>query len=422
MIVTSAFRDVPYMGVIYVVAEAMKLGYSNGDPDWCNLGQGQPEVGSIDGAPPRIDTIGLDASDHAYGHVAGIGELRQSIAEHYNRLYRQGKRKFAAENVAVSAGGRLSLSRLLAALANGTVGYQVPDYTAYEDILDYQQHRMTMVVLPTKPVDGFVHTPEQLEAAVERHGLRTFLFSNPCNPTGQVIAGDALQEYCRIAREQSCTFIFDEFYSHFVYEGNGMPAPAPVSAAAYIDDIETDNIVLVDGLTKNYRYPGWRIGWVVGSSEAIEKVGRTASAIDGGPSTVAQRAALQVLQPERADQETTAVRTVFSAKRRVMLDGLGTLGFVCERPGRGTFYIWANVSELPAPLNNPDNLFRLALSKKVMTVPGRFFDVNPGLRRAPNKTYDQWVRLSYGPPLANVELGLSRLEDLIKHYRLKRSA
>ena len=36
----GAFRRVPYMGVIYVVAEAMKLGFRNGDPDWCNLGPG----------------------------------------------------------------------------------------------------------------------------------------------------------------------------------------------------------------------------------------------------------------------------------------------------------------------------------------------------------------------------------------------
>ena len=36
----GALREVPYMGVIFVVAEAMKLGFTNGHPDWCNLGQG----------------------------------------------------------------------------------------------------------------------------------------------------------------------------------------------------------------------------------------------------------------------------------------------------------------------------------------------------------------------------------------------
>ena len=79
------------MGVIWVVAEAMKLGFRNGHPDWANLGQGQPEVGPMEGAPERLSTIELEPHDHAYGPVGGTDELRGAVAEHYNRLYRQGK-------------------------------------------------------------------------------------------------------------------------------------------------------------------------------------------------------------------------------------------------------------------------------------------------------------------------------------------
>ncbi len=61
----SALRQIPFMGVIYVVDEAMKLGFRNGHPDWCNLGQGQPEVGEMEGAPPRITEIRVEPSDHA---------------------------------------------------------------------------------------------------------------------------------------------------------------------------------------------------------------------------------------------------------------------------------------------------------------------------------------------------------------------
>ena len=45
-----AFRPVPKTGVIYVTTEATKLGFSSSDPDWCNLGQGQPETGELPGA------------------------------------------------------------------------------------------------------------------------------------------------------------------------------------------------------------------------------------------------------------------------------------------------------------------------------------------------------------------------------------
>ena len=36
-------RFVPYMGVIWTIHEASKLGFYNGHPEWCNVGQGQPE-------------------------------------------------------------------------------------------------------------------------------------------------------------------------------------------------------------------------------------------------------------------------------------------------------------------------------------------------------------------------------------------
>ena len=63
----AAFRPVPRTGVIYVTTEAVKQGFSGTDPEWCNLGQGQPETGELPGAPPRVHqvAIGVDLTDHA---------------------------------------------------------------------------------------------------------------------------------------------------------------------------------------------------------------------------------------------------------------------------------------------------------------------------------------------------------------------
>ena len=107
----GALREVPYMGVIFVVAEAMKLGFVNGHPDWCNLGQGQPEVGEIAGAPPRLASVEIEPEDHAYGPLGGTPEMRAVVAAHYNRLYREGKRsKYTADNVCISGGGRANFT------------------------------------------------------------------------------------------------------------------------------------------------------------------------------------------------------------------------------------------------------------------------------------------------------------------------
>ncbi len=412
--VDEVFRPVPYMGVIYVVAEAMKLGFVNGHPDWCNLGQGQPEVGELPGAPPRIQHVDIQPLDQAYGPIGGTDEARGVVAAHYNRLFRAGKPQFSPSNVSIAAGGRLVLSRVFATLGNVPVGYQLPDYTAYEDMLDYHQYRIQPVAVNTTAEDGFTITPQRLAEEIDQHQLKAFVLSNPCNPTGHAIAGEELQQLLDVARDKRCVLILDEFYSHFFYTEDGQPGPGAVTAAPYLGDIDDEPVVLIDGLTKSFRYPGWRFGWAVASTEIIERINRAASAIDGGPSNLVQRAAIAALQPDQADQETNALRQAFARKRNLMVDRLEEMGIRCARKPRGTFYVWASIADLPEPLCNADAFFRSALERKVMTVPGRFFDVNPGKRRPANPEYDAWVRFSFGPPEDNVRMGLDRLEEMIQ--------
>ena len=409
-------RPVPYMGVIWVVHEASKLGFWNGNPDWCNLGQGQPEVGEMEGAPPRITHVDLSSSDQAYGPLGGSAEIRDAIAQTYNRLYRRGKKsQYSAENVSFAGGGRMALTRLFATLADGTrVLYKCPDYTAYEDYLAYHRARLTLVPIMTREENNFSLTPTELEAAITRQGVSAYVFSNPCNPTGAVVMGDELERQVALARKHRCLLGCDEFYSHFIYDEHGNAGSGPVSAAAYVDSIEKDPILLVDGLTKSHRYPGWRAGWTVGPKHCIEMLNRAASALDGGPSLMVQRAALEALQEPRYEAETTALRNTFTQKRRLMLDMLKKMNIVTTTEPRGTFYIWASIRNLPAPLNNGDAFFHACLQKKVMTVPGRFFDIRPHGVRDVTEPYDSWIRFSYGPPLNVVRSGLERIAEVIK--------
>ncbi|MBO07028.1 MAG: aspartate aminotransferase [Acidobacteria bacterium] len=410
----GAFREVPYMGVIFVVDEAHKRGFWNGHPDWSNLGQGQPEVGPYEGAPPRIEEVRIGPQDHAYGRLEGTDELREAVATHYNRLYRRGMpSQYSADNVAIANGGRLALSRAMAALGAVKIGYQLPDYTAYEDMFNLHLERMDPIAVWTDEAEGFQLTPVQYSTAIQEHSLDAFIMSNPCNPTGNVIQQGELETLVRASRERRVTLLLDEFYSHFIYTDEGKPADSPVSAAAFLEDIEDDPVVLFDGLTKSFRYPGWRIGWVVGPKKMVESMARTASSIDGGPSRIAQLAAIQALEPDRADQETTALRRNFVKKRNLMLERLEMMGFRFARKPLSTFYCWASLDQLPEPFDDAMEFFWRALDHKVMTVPGKFFDVNPGKVRSGPSPYKQWMRFSFGPPMDNVEMGLDRIAEML---------
>lgn len=416
----GALREVPFMGVIFVVHEASKRGFTNGHPDWCNLGQGQPEVGEMAGAPPRISNVTIEPADHAYGPLGGTPEMREAVAAHYNRLFRKNKSEFTASNICVAQGGRLALTRVMAALGNVNIGYQLPDYTAYEDMFNLHLARLNPIPLRTREDDGFMLTPERFEQEIDEKGLSAFIVSNPCNPTGNVISGNELSQIVGIARDRNITLILDEFYSHFIYTKNGKPGVGPVSAAPFIEDPESDPILMIDGLTKSFRYPGWRVGWVVGPSAMMESLSRTASSIDGGPSRIAQRAAMEALQPARADQETKALREVFVKKRNLLVKRLKDMNITFAAEPESTFYGWACLKNLPAPFNDAMSFFWKALEYKVMTVPGEFFDVNPGKRRRGDSPYKQWMRFSFGPPMDNLQMGLDRLEKMLKEAKSKK--
>jgi aspartate/methionine/tyrosine aminotransferase len=410
------FRSVPRTGVIYVTHEATQHGFVYGADGWANLGQGSPETGPIPGSPARISEVTVTPASQQYGPVAGNKDIRQAVADFYNVTYRRGKAsQYTAENVSIASGGRLALTRLASALGNINMGHFIPDYTAYEELLSVFK-AFTPIPILLRAEHGYKISPADLREEILGRGLSALLVSNPANPTGQLIEGRELDAWCRLARECQCSMIFDEFYSHYIY-GNRPPTKARmVSAASFVENVETDPVVIVDGLTKNWRYPGWRISWTLGPKTVIEAIASAGSFLDGGANHPFQNAALSLLDPAHAAAETLAIQKHFSRKRDLVLRRLKRLNIGVDAAPAGAFYVWANLAKLPKPLDDGMNFFRECLKEKTIIVPGVFFDVNPGNRRATAR-YKNYCRISYGPELEKVELGLAAFERVIKKFK-----
>lgn len=420
----STFRQVPRTGVIYVMTEAAERGYYYGNEAWANLGQGAPETGQLEDGPERVNTIELVDADHEYAAVAGLWELREAVADLYNQRYRRGKKsQYTAKNVSISSGGRLALSRLAAALDRMHVGHFLPDYTAYEELLD-QFDRFIPIPTPLDPERGYVFSAQELESEIIARGLSAVLLSNPCNPTGKLIGGSQLEQWVDVGRRLDSYLIFDEFYANYIWDPVAAgQACGSVSAASYVDDVNKDPVVILDGLTKNWRYPGWRVGWTVAPEHVIERLSSVGSFMDGGASHPMQKAAIPLVSYENAEAEARSIRRTFKEKREFMLRRLVGMGIRVDVAPAGSFYVWGDVSGLPAPLNHGMNFFQHALEKNVIVVPGQFFDVNPGKRRSEIMSrFENYVRFSFGPELETLELGLSHLEELIQSAKKDKAA
>lgn len=410
----SAFRTVPRTGVIYVMAEAGRHGYRQSDPAWSNLGQGMPEAGALPGAPPRVESVSIDVEDQEYAPVAGLWELREAVAGLYNDLFRRGMpSQYSAENVAIAGGGRVSIMRACAAIGPVNLGHFLPDYTAYEELLDVFR-RFTPIPISLDPERGYEFTEQELRREILGRGLGAVLLSNPCNPTGKLVRGERLAGWVGAARELDCTLLVDEFYSHYIWDEQ----PAIVSAAEYVEDVDKDPVVLFDGLTKNWRYPGWRTTWIVGPKKVIDAAASAGSFLDGGGTRPLQRAAVQVVRAEHARAENAAIHRVFGEKRQRLLSGLREMGVKLDIEPEGTFYVWGDLSELPHSLRLCDDFFRAALERKVIVVPGKFFDVDPGQRRhgRPSR-FRHHVRFSFGPSLPSIERALGELKEMVNDAR-----
>lgn len=403
-------------GVIYCSDRAMANGFSYASShEWANLGQGAPEVGKIPGAPDRPTSIELPVDSLEYAPTTGVKKLREAVADYYNSTYRKGKdSQYTFENVCIVPGGRAGLSRVAAVIGDVYCSYQVPDYTAYDQVLSAFRR---LVPVPTALDQDTEYRMDlnQVKKDIANQGLQVILASNPRNPTGQVIQGQDLTDLVGVARDTDTTIILDEFYSWYMYPEDEKELGKAVSSAAHIEDVNSDPIVIIDGLTKNWRLPGWRICWVVGPRNLITALSQSGSFLDGGANHPLQLAAIPLLAPEHVEKERLALQKHFKSKRDHVLKRLDALGLPVKIPPQATFYIWLNLEALPAPLNNGLTFFEELLKEKTIVIPGIFFDINPSHRRNLfNSPCHHFVRLSFGPPKEDLNMGLDAIERVLK--------
>ncbi|CAO1636021.1 unnamed protein product [Parajaminaea phylloscopi] len=404
-------------GVIYIMDRAQANGFHYGHPEWSNMAQGAPEVGHIPGAadkPTTIDLAGMGEGVHEYAPTAGLPELRQAVADYYNREFdrKEGTKKkpYGVQNVCIVPGGRTGLSRVAAVLGQVNLGYSIPVYSAYEQMLSAFGG---FVPIPnqTDEVHHYKLKPDQIRKEIRDRGLSVFLLSNPNNPTGNQMRDEELRELVNIGRESSCSLILDEFYSWYQLEG---PIGKAVSAAEYVEDPDEDPVILIDGLTKNWRCPGWRVCWVVGPADLISAVSAAGSFLDGGASHPMQKLAIPMLEAQRVEQDRIALQKHFRVKRQHVLDRLSTMDLEVKVPPEASFYLWVNLKHLPAPINSGLVFAEELLREKAIVTPGLFFDINPKHRRnildSPCETF---IRFSFGPPLEELDRGLDAIQRLI---------
>jgi aspartate aminotransferase len=312
--------------------------------DAINLGLGQPDFPTPEHARQAAIEAIEDGRADGYTSNKGTLELREAIAAKHER---DNGLAVDPEDVIATAGGSEALHLALEAhLDRGQeVVYPDPGFVSYEALT----HLAGGEPRPVPLREDLTLDPAAVEDAITDE-TAAFVVNSPANPTGAVQSPGDMREFARIADEHDVLCISDEVYEHIIFDGEHR------SPAEFGDDV-----VVVNACSKAYSMTGWRLGWVTGATDRIERMLRVHQYVQACASAPAQYAAEAALSgPQDVVDEMVAA---FSERRDVVLDGLDAMGLETPTP-RGAFYAMPRV---------PDGWVDAVIDRGVVVVPGDAF-------------------------------------------------
>jgi aminotransferase len=330
----------------------------------------------------------IQKNDTHYAPQTGKPEFKQAIANYLQRT--RGVSYNPDGEILVTVGATEGAFATMSTLLNtgDKVILPTPLWSPYFKFV--QLPGGTPVQVDTS-ADGFMLTPEKLEAAIEREGkgVKAVVLNYPSNPTGREYSADQLEALAKVIAKHHLYAVTDEIYSKLVY------GVKHTSIAKFIPE----RTILISGLSKSHAMTGWRCGYVAGPAEIIKEMAKFHALSVMTVTDNVQAAGTEALN--NGDADALAARDIYQKRRDLMVAGLEKMGFKMMKP-QGAFYIFP---EIPVKYGTDDVKFceELAEKAKVGLTPGSAF----GLGGAGH------VRLSYAASTENLQTCLDRIKQFL---------
>jgi aminotransferase len=357
-----------YFGALLArVSAAAALG---GEP-LVDLGRGNPETG-----PPQhvVEALGASAAQptaHGYAPFRGVPELRYAVAERHGDVY--GVEVDPASEIALVPGTKTAIVELSLALADQGQTVVLPDpyYPDYPSGPALAGANTSYV--PLREDRGWAPDFE----AAPRHNVAVVYINYPSNPCAVAVPDDAFEAAIEYADETGAAIVHDFAYGDLVFDGR---QPKSFLATPGAKDVGVEMF----SMSKSYGMAGWRVGFVVGNAEIVERINLLNDHCRVGIFRPIQEACIAALT---GPQDSVAERRdTYQRRRDRMLEVLGPI------PCEGTFYVWW---KLPPHLTAE----RLLTEYRLVVAPGEGFGPSGA----------GWARISLAVTDETLELGLERL-------------
>ena len=300
--------------------------------DIIDLGVGDPDLPT----PPHIIEALKRAVDepanHRYPTYSGMGDFKEVVAKWYEERF--GVKLDSETEVVSLIGSKEGLAHFPLAFVNpGEVALvPTPAYPVYHIAVLFAGG--VSFFMPLLRENNFLPDLDAIPGETASRA-RIMFINYPNNPTSAVADLGFFSRVVEFARENEILVCHDAAYTEMAFDGFRAPSFLEAEGAMEVG-------VEFHSLSKTYNMTGWRIGFAVGNSKAIEGLGAIKSNIDSGVFQAVQLAGIEAI---RGDQSCVReMAQVYTKRRDLMVKGLRDAGFDVESP-KATFYLWVRVPE-----------------------------------------------------------------------------
>lgn len=346
------------------IRELLKLTQS---PDIISFSGGlpSPDLFPIEDIKTACQSVLSESGREAlqYTTTEGYAPLRRWVADRMNR--RLGTR-FSEDEILLTHGSQqaIDLTGKVFLDEDDIVLCESPTYLAA--LSAFRLFGCRFIEVPTDD-DGMI--PEELEKILSTESRVKLIYTIPefQNPTGRTWSLERKKALVSIATRYKIVVLEDNPYGELRFEGDALPS------AASFDSI--GNVLCLGTFSKIF-CPGYRIGWIAGNRELIDKYVLVKQGTDLQCNTIGQYEIAEYLKSFDIDSHIDKIRKDYRAKRDIMLqvmDEYFPKGVRYTRPSGGLF-AWVT---LPEHIDAKELLVE-CLKEKVAFVPGGSFFPNGG--------------------------------------------
>jgi L-glutamine---4-(methylsulfanyl)-2-oxobutanoate aminotransferase len=224
-----------------------------------DLGRGNPEAPppphvseTLEGAAQRDDV-------HAYSPFRGLPELRVALAKRYRDIY--GASLDPEGEVAIVPGTKTAIVELCLALAEEGQTVVLPDpyYPDYPS--GPALAGADIAYVPLDPANRWA--PDFSQAPAEN--VAAVYLNYPSNPAAVAVPHGAFEAAVAYAEATGAAVVHDFAYADLVFDGR---EPKSFLATPGAKEVGVEMF----SMSKSYGMAGWRVGFVVGNAEIVERI------------------------------------------------------------------------------------------------------------------------------------------------------